>query len=237
MKCTLEYIGPYTLRQRPGVFPLGSDSQALGGFAQVRRGEKVCDLGCGSGVLGLYLLAREPSLRLTGLELDDNAAALARENFAANGLDASVLRGDLRRVRELLPAGAFDLAVSNPPYFAAGSGAAAAGQRGTARSELTCTLAELCGAAAYLLRSGGQFCLVHRAERLAELMALLRSYKLEPKELQTVQKTIDTPPRLVLLRCRKDGGTGLDIRPPLLLQNGDGTETEALRRCYFRDRE
>ena len=93
------------------------------------------------------------------------------------------------------------------------------------------------GAAAYLLRSGGQFCLVHRAERLAELMALLRSYKLEPKELQTVQKTIDTPPRLVLLRCRKDGGTGLDIRPPLLLQNGDGTETEALRRCYFRDRE
>ena len=75
------------------------------------------------------------------------------------------------------------------------------------------------------------------AERLAELMALLRSYKLEPKELQTVQKTIDTPPRLVLLRCRKDGGTGLDIRPPLLLQNEDGTETEALRRCYFRDRE
>ena len=68
-------------------------------------------------------------------------------------------------------------------------------------------------------------------------MALLRSYKLEPKELQTVQKAIDTPPRLVLLRCRKDGGTGLDIRPPLLLQNGDGTETEALRRCYFRDRE
>ena len=98
-------------------------------------------------------------------------------------------------------------------------------------------LAELCGAASYLLRSGGQLCLVYRAARLAELMALLRAHKLEPKELQTVQKTIDTPPRLVLLRCRKDGGTGLDIRPPLLLQKGDGSESEALGRCYFRDRE
>ena len=165
------------------------------------------------------------------------AAALAAPCTEETVKSVKELRADLRRREELPPAGSFDMAVSNPPYFAAGSGAAAAGQRGTARSELTCTLAELCGAAAYLLRSGGQFCLVHRAERLAELMALLRSYKLEPKELQTVQKTIDTPPRLVLLRCRKDGGTGLDIRPPLLLQKGDGSESEALGRCYFRDRE
>ena len=230
--------GGLTFAFDDGPFKPSTDTFLLGGFAAPRRNDRVCDLGAGIGLLGLLLLGREPSVRVTDIDIDPAACALAEENLAANGLTGHrVLRADLRRREELPPAGSFDMAVSNPPYFAAGSGAAAAGQRGTARSELTCTLAELCGAAAYLLRSGGQFCLVHRAERLAELMTLLRSYKLEPKELQTVQKTIDTPPRLVLLRCRKDGGAGLDIRPPLLLQNGDGTETEALRRCYFRDRE
>ena len=230
--------GGLTFAFDDGPFKPSTDTFLLGGFASPRRNDRVCDLGAGIGLLGLLLLGREPSVRVTDIDIDPAACALAEKNLAANGLTGHrVLRADLRRREELPPAGSFDMAVSNPPYFAAGSGAAAAGQRGTARSELTCTLAELCGAAAYLLRSGGQFCLVHRAERLAELMALLRSYKLEPKELQTVQKAIDTPPRLVLLRCRKDGGTGLDIRPPLLLQNGDGTETEALRRCYFRDRE
>lgn len=208
MKCTLEYIGPYTLRQRPGVFPLGSDSQALGGFAQVRRGEKVCDLGCGSGVLGLYLLAREPSLRLTGLELDDNAAALARENFAANGLDASVLRGDLRRVRELLPAGAFDLAVSNPPYFAAGSGISG----GSARMEEKCTLQDVCAAAGWLVKNGGRFALVHRPERLADLICALRAYDLEPKRLQFVQAR-DLPPSAVLIEAYKQARPGLNVLP------------------------
>ena len=96
---------------------------------------------------------------------------------------------------------------------------------------------ELCAAAAYLLRSGGRLYLIHRAERTAELTDILRRHRLEPKELRFVQKDSRTPPRLVLLRCRKDGGTGLDIRPPLLLQKGDGSESEALGRCYFRDRE
>ena len=204
--------GGLTFAFDDGPFKPSTDTFLLGGFAAPRRNDRVCDLGAGIGLLGLLLLGREPSVRVTDIDIDPAACALAEENLAANGLTGHrVLRADLRRREELPPAGSFDMAVSNPPYFAAGSGAAAAGQRGTARSELTCTL--------------------------AELMALLRSYKLEPKELQTVQKTIDTPPRLVLLRCRKDGGTGLDIRPPLLLQNGDGTETEALRRCYFRDRE
>ena len=92
-----ETIGPYTLIQRPGVFPVGGDTLELGGFAAVRRGERLCDLGCGSGVLSLALLAREPTLRVTALELDESAAALAEENFRANGLDARVVRGDLRR--------------------------------------------------------------------------------------------------------------------------------------------
>ncbi|OLA45507.1 MAG: hypothetical protein BHW34_03045 [Firmicutes bacterium CAG:176_59_8] len=228
--------GGLTFAFDDGPFKPSTDTFLLGGFAAPRPRDRVCDLGAGIGLLGLLLLAREPSLQVTGIERDAHACAVLAQNAAENRLPLTALCADLRQ-RETLPAGAFQLAVSNPPYFAPHTGAVAAGQRGAARSEVTCTLAELCGAASYLLRSGGQLCLVYRAARLAELMALLRAHKLEPKELQTVQKTINTPPRLVLLRCRKDGGTGLDIRPPLLLQKGDGSESEALGRCYFRDRE
>ncbi len=208
MRTNKEYIGPFTLEQRPGVFPLGSDSQALGGFAQVRRKETVCDLGCGGGVLGLYLLAREPSLRITGLELDGESAALARENFAANGLDAAVVQGDLRRVRELFPAESFDLAVSNPPYFAAGSGRSG----GAARMEETCTLEDVCAAAGWLVRSGGRFALVHRPERLADLFCALRARGLEPKRMQLVQAP-DRPPSAVLVEAYKQGRPGLNVLP------------------------
>ena len=102
--------------------------------------------------------------------------------------------------------------------------------------ELACTMEQLCAAAAYLLRSGGQFCLVYRTERLAELMETLRRHRLEPKVLRFVQKNAASAPSLLLLACRKDGGTGLTVQPPLLLQNDDGTETPELRRIYFKEK-
>lgn len=211
MRTDREFIGSFTMRQQEGVFPLGGDSQALGGFAQVKKNEKVCDLGCGGGVLGLYLLGREPSLRLTGLELNETAAALARENFAANSLDADVVQGDLRNVRTLFPAGYFDLVVSNPPYFAAGSGYSG----GSARMEETCTLDDVCAAASWCVKNGGRFAIVHRPERLCDLFCTLREYGMEPKRMCFVQSPA-LPPSAVLVEAYKQGKPGLNILPPIL---------------------
>lgn len=210
MRTQKEFIGPFTMRQQEGVFPLGSDSQALGGFAQVRKKEKVCDLGCGGGVLGLYLLAREPSLQVTGLELNETAAALARENFAVNGLDARVVQGDIRNIRALFPAGYFDLAVSNPPYFAAGSGYSG----GAERMEQTCTLDDVCAAAGRCVKNGGRFAIVHRPERLCDLFCALRQYDLEPKRMCFVQAP-DLPPSAVLVEAYKQGKPGLTVLPTI----------------------
>jgi tRNA1(Val) A37 N6-methylase TrmN6 len=179
-------------------------------------------------------------LSVTGVELQAEAAALAEKAAGENGLtDRLVFRqGDIRDIRGLLPAGSFDLVVCNPPYYPPDSGAVArdAAIR-AARSETDCTLADVCLAAAYLLRWGGSFCLVHKPERLTDLLCALREHGLEPKRLREVCKTAGAPPSLVLLEGRRGGRPGLTVEPPLLLQTADGAPTAELNAIYFRTTE
>ena len=207
-----EQLGPYRYLQSDTCFPLGQDTLLLSEFAALKPRWRVCDLGCGAGALPLLLLAREAALTVTGVELDPEDAALARRNLAGHGLAGEILTGDLRRVREMLPAGYFDLVVSNPPYFPVGAGKSG----GKARMEETCTLEDVCAAAGYLLKNGGRFALVHRPERLADLMAALRANGLEPKRLQLVQHGTDKAPSAVLLEAVRQGRPGLQILPTKL---------------------
>lgn len=200
-----EQLGPYTLSWPEGVFPLGGDALALGEFATVKPRWKVCDLGTGSGVLLLLLARREASLDLYGVERDELSARTARENLARNGLLGAILHGDLRQVD--LPAGQFDLVVSNPPYFPVGSGASS----GPARSEEFCTLDELCAAAARLVKNGGRFALCHRPERLADVICTLRAHGLEPKRMKLVSHGPGYPPSLLLVEAVRQGRSGLTI--------------------------
>lgn len=202
-----ELLTPYTLCWPDGVFPLGSDTLALGGFATVRRGWRVCDLGTGSGALLLLLKRREGSLELTGVELDELSVQTARDNLVRNALRGSILHTDLRSVP--LPAGSFDLVISNPPYFSPHSGPG----EGLARRENECTLDELCVSAGRLVRNGGRFALCHRPERLADLMCSLRAHSLEPKRMKLCAHAPGRPPFLVLLECVKQGRPGLEILP------------------------
>lgn len=220
------------------LFQPGTDSFLLGAFPKCKRGERVCDLGAGTGLLGLLLLAREPSLHITNVEIQHPACDLARRTAALNGLEASVtcVEGDLRDT-SLLKAGSFDLVICNPPYFAAGTGEqAASSARRTARSEVTCTLEDICTAAERLLRWGGRLALVMRTERLAELMELTRRHGLEPKRLRLVQNTAQSAPSLFLLECRRGGKTGLTVDAPLIMTNLDGSPTAEVDAIYFRDK-
>ena len=203
----MERLGPFTYRQ--GGFPLGQDTLLLGRFATLRRGGRVCDLGCGAGALPLLLLARESSLDLSGVELDGEAAALARRNLAENGLSGVIRTGDLRRVREQFPAGCFDLVVSNPPYFPAGSGESG----GSARMELCCTLTQVCAAAAFLLKNGGRFALSFPTQRMVDLLEAMRRWDLEPKRLKLLSHTPTKPPYALLVEGVRQGKPGLQVLP------------------------
>lgn len=219
---------------KAGGFPLGSDTMALADFVRLRTGEAVCDLGCGGGALGLLLCAAEPSCRVTGVELDETACIIAADNFAQTALNGrcTLVQGDLREIRSLLPAGAFSVAVSNPPYFPPASPASPEPARAAARSESGCSLDALCAAASWVLRNRGRFFLTYRAERLCALVCALRRHGLEPKRLRPVRHGPGSPVKLLLLEARKGGGQGLAFEPELLFYGPDGQPTAEYRRIY-----
>ena len=217
--------------------PLCTDSILLADFVRPERAARGVDLGCGSGILALLLLHRARALRMTGLELLPEAAELARENLARNCLEerGEILCGDIRAHRGLFPAGGFDLAVANPPYFPVERGALSPDpDRAAARGELTCSLEELCAAAQWLLRTGGSFCLVHKPERLAEVFVSMSGHGLEPKRLRLVCPREGTAPSLVLIEGRRGGKPGLRIEPPLVLTDPEGAESGEIKRIYHR---
>ena len=219
------------------LFPPGTDSFLLSAFPRLRPGLRVLDLGCGTGLLSLLLLQRQRELAVTGLELSPEAMALAKRAAAKNDLTDRLFfhQGDLRD-RNALPAGPFDLAVCNPPYYPVNSGALTEESlRRTARAEVDCTLNDVCQAACRSLRWGGYFCLVHKPERLTDLLCALRENGLEPKRLRPVCTRPERAPSLVLLEARRGGKPGLRMEPPLVLENSDGSPTAELNRIYFRE--
>ena len=217
-------------------FPPGTDSFLLASLPRLKTGTQVLDLGCSSGLLGLLLLRRCPQISVTGIELDAHAAALGLRNAAENGLSdrLSFRQGDLREPA-MIPANTFDLVICNPPYFPGGHGASAPdAARRSAREEVSCTLEDVCSAAARALRWSGSFCLVHKPERLTDLLCAMRSARLEPKRLRFVQKTAEAAPSLLLAEGRLGGKPGITVEPPLILQQPDGTPTAETDAIYYR---
>ena len=224
----MEYIADhYTLDLGPG-FPLSTDSMVLADFVKLPKNAAVLDLGSGCATLGLLLCARDQSCRVTGMALQEAAHAAAVENIARNGLEGR-LSSICRDLRDMpLAPGSFQVCVSNPPYF---SGGAAHSKNPTARQEDTCTPKDLFAAASRALRWGGDFFLVHKPERLAQLCFEASSHGLEPKRLRLVRHRPDAPVSLILLSCRRGGKPGLQWEE-LCLYNQDGTPTADYKRIY-----
>ena len=220
----------FTLELCEGAFPLSTDSIALSGFARLPRQANVLDLGSGCGTLGLLLCANDPLCTVTGIELDPGAHDMALQNASANGISSRLnsICADFRNAPALLKPGSFHCCVSNPPYFSGGPQSKATP---LARHEQMCTLSELFQAAAWAIRFGGDFFLVHKPERLAELCACAAQNKLEPKRMLLLRHRPGDPIALVLMQCRKGAKPGLIIEEECL-QDADGQPSAYYRRLY-----
>ena len=224
-----QFVNGLTLSLPDGTFPLSTDSMVLSDFVRLRADAKVLDLGSGGGTLGILLCGKDSRCTVTGIELEEQSHLAALKNIQRNGLEHRLhsICADLRTVNRLFPAGSFQCCVSNPPYFTGGP----ASRTLLARRDDCCNPEELFQAAAWSLCYGGDFYLVHKPERLAQLCGCAVKEGLEPKRLCLVRHRQDGPIALVLLQCRKGGKPGLQIEE-LALHRADGTPTEDYRRIY-----
>ena len=220
----------FTLDIPTGCFPLSTDSILLCDFVKLPRNARVLDLGSGCGTLGLLLCAKDEACRITGVELDALAHTAAIENIARNHLQdrMSSICADLRRIPADLDHGSFDVCISNPPYF---TGGPASHCTPLARRDDCCNLQELFAVAGKMLKYGGDFALVHKPERLAEICRAAAKANLEPKRLCLVRHHQSGPVSLIALSCRKGGKPGL-IWEECTLFHDDGTPTDDYRRLY-----
>lgn len=223
-------------KQTEQSFKLSTDSVLLAAFANTSRVRRCLDLGSGAGVLCVLLGYANPASEILGVELQEDFAALSRENLAENLLsNASVITADLREHRALFPAESFDLVVTNPPYFSENSGYSAPEDfRAAAREEKTCTMEDICAAARFALRWGGTMAIVHRPERLSELFCAMSAAGIEPKRLRMVAHSAERAPSIVLIEGRRGGRPGLIIEPPLILTDGHGGDSEEIQKIYHR---
>ncbi len=220
----------FLLDTPPGTFPLSTDSMVLQDFVRLPKAARMLDLGSGCGTLGILLCAKDEHCRITGIELDPAAHAAALENIHINALAPRMesICADLRQISEITDRGSFSCCVSNPPYF---SGGAASRTNPLARRDDCCTSGDLFAAAAWALKYGGDFYLVHRPERLGDLIAKAAENGLEAKRLRLIRHRTGDPVSLILLQLRKGGKPGL-IWEEEVLFDPQGDPTPYYRRVY-----
>ena len=197
----------YMLIQDPKQFCFGIDAVLLAWFARVKPGENALDMGTGTGIVPVLLKARYPRGHFTGLEIQEESAALARRSVAYNKLekDIAIETGDIREAVKIFGASSFDVVTTNPPYMIGKHGLVGENTAKTiARHETLCTLEDVISQAASVLVPKGRFYMVHRPFRLAEIMSAMVRYKLEPKRMRLVYPYVDKD----CLLYTSAGGTG-----------------------------
>ena len=225
----------YQIIQDPARFCFGMDAVLLSGFARVKDGSTVLDMGTGTGIIPILLEARTGAAHLTGLEIQPDSADMARRSVALHHLEEKIdiCVGDIKEAGTLFKAASFDVVTCNPPYMIGQHGLTNPdAPKAIARHEILCTLEDVISQAAKVLKPGGNFYMVHRPFRLAEIMTLLVKYRLEPKRMQLVYPFVDKEPNMVLLEANRGGKSRLTVEKPLIIYEKPGVYTREIYDIY-----
>jgi len=225
----------YHIIQNPEKFCFGMDAVLLAGFAGAKETDKVLDLGTGTGIIPILMEARYKSCKLTGLEIQEESADMARRSVKLNGLTdkIDIVTGDIKEADALFAAASFDVITSNPPYMIGAHGLTNPGSaKAIARHEIMCTFDDCARVTAKLLKPGGHFYLVHRPFRLAEIMNTLTGYRLEPKRMRLVYPFLDKEPNMVLIEAVRGGNSRLTVEKPLIIYDQVGVYNKEIHEIY-----
>ena len=225
----------YRIIQNEEKFCFGMDAVLLSGFAKVKPGESVLDLGTGTGIIPILLSAKTEAGHLTALEIQEESADMARRSVALNGLSEriSVVAGDIKEASVLFGKATFDVVTTNPPYMNDNHGLKNPDlTKAIARHEVLCSLEDVVREASLVLKPNGRFYMVHRPFRLAEIFAVMQKYKLEPKAMRLVHPFADKEPNMVLIEGLKGGKSMIKIAPPLVVYKEPGIYTDEIYEVY-----
>ncbi len=225
----------YQIIQNSQKFCFGMDAVLLSGFARVKAGERALDMGTGTGIIPILLRGKTEGRSFVGLEIQEESADMARRSVIYNHLEdsISIVTGDIKEAAALFGAASFDVVTCNPPYMTGNHGLVNPEQpKAIARHEILCTLEDVVRQAAKVLRPGGRFYLVHRPFRLAEILALLVRFKLEPKRMRLVYPFVDKEPNMVLIEGLSGGRSRITVEKPLIVYREQGVYTDEIYDIY-----
>ena len=225
----------YKIIQNEKKFCFGMDAVLLSGFAVVRQGERVLDIGTGTGIIPILLEAKTDGKHFTGLEIQEESAEMASRSVRLNGLSEKIdiICGDINNAGEIFETASFDVITTNPPYMIGKHGLTGDNrEKAIARHEIYCTLEDIAREGSRLLKDKGRFYMVHRPFRLVEIFNTLTKYRLEPKRLKMVHPFIDKEPNMVLIEALKGGNSRLTVEKPLIVYKEPGIYMDEIYDIY-----
>lgn len=227
----------YSIIQKADSFRYGVDAVLLSDFADIRQGQRVADLGTGTGVIPILLYAKKKPAKITAIEIQPDMAEMAERSMKLNKLEQfiEVRCMDLKDAPALLGKAVFDCVVTNPPYVKKDSGIINPSEtKAISRFEIKCSLEDVVNTARELLVPGGKFFMVHRTDRLVDIIYQMRVSGIEPKRIRFVHPSMRKRPNLLLIEGARGGRAELKFMDPLYIHDEKGGYTEEIHRIYGR---
>ena len=221
-------------------FKYGVDSVLLSDFSKkIKKNAKILDIGTGTGIISILLAKKTNSQEIVGIEVQPEVADMAKRSIELNHLEnkVQIINDNILNIEKYFPDEYFDDIVTNPPYQKKNSGLKNENEKQSiSRHEILCSLEDIIAKSFKMLKDNGNFYMVHRPERLVDILSLMRQYRLEPKEIKMVHSKAKEKPTLVLIKGVKYSGKFLKVLEPLIIYRDDGEYTDELLEIYHKER-
>lgn len=235
----LEYKGLKIIQNKDG-FCFGIDSILLSDFAsEIKKDSKVIDLGTGTGIIGILLCAKTELSKMIGVEIQKEVYDMAKRSIKLNNLQDKfeIINDNIKNLENIIETGTFDAVVTNPPYKKVGTGITNENEKKlVSRHEITANLEDFIKISAKLLKDKGSLYMVHRPDRLVDIIELLRKYKLEPKRIRFIQPSIEKEANLLLIKATKNAKPFLKMEKPLYVYKENGEYTDEIFKIYSKEK-